>query len=72
MKLATIKLDDTNFPANGGEVVALPDTVAAYLASTTDRDGARDPRMRLWWILSHIPLGARVQLRNALETQKDS
>lgn len=59
--LLKIKLTDPTMPGNGGVVVDHPASVEEYLASVTDRDGARDKRFRLWqgdaaigmWVMRH-------------------
>lgn len=53
-----VKLDNAHIGAGPGTVVAHVDSVREYLALTTDRDGARDQRLRLW--TGDQPIGARV------------
>ena len=45
-------------------VVAHPPDVRTYLASITDRDGARDHRYRLWE--GEVQVGQRGSLRESL------
>lgn len=62
MKLAHVRLVSLN-DMGTGIVVAFPASVAEYLASVTDRDGARDGRARLWRVRSETQLGDRVELK---------
>lgn len=59
MRSVVVKLDDPRYGAGPGTVVAIVDTVDEYLALITDRDGAHDPRMRLW--LGTFQVGDRVK-----------
>jgi len=60
-KLIAVRLDDPRFGSGPATVVAHPKTVDEYNALITDRDGARDARMRLWCLAQgSAPIGARV------------
>jgi len=48
--LIAVRLDDSRFGSGPATVVAFPTSVDEYNALVIDRDGARDPRMRLWCI----------------------
>ena len=56
--LIAVRLDDPHFGSGPGTVTAHPKSVDDYNKLITDRDGARDPRMRLW--RGDAPIGARV------------
>ena len=60
MALLVVLLDDVRYPGSGGKVVAHVETVDAFLAMTTDRDGARNGAYRLWG--GDEPIGSRVRL----------
>ena len=62
--LLKVLLDSPGYPGNGGMVVAHPPDVRTYLASITDRDGARDHRYRLWE--GGVQVGQRCNLREGL------
>jgi hypothetical protein len=59
-KLVAVRLDDPRFGSGPATVVAYPSSVAEYNTLITDRDGARDRRMRLWQAHGDVPIGARV------------
>lgn len=59
-----VKLDNPEYPGNGGTVVAVVETVAEYLAIIRDRDGAHDRRYRLWSGTGNV--GDRVMLPRVL------
>lgn len=59
MTLLAVRLDCRHIGAGPGTVVAHPKTVGDYYALIRDRDGALDPKMRLWE--GDFPVGARVQ-----------
>jgi hypothetical protein len=56
--LLIVKLDDPRYGAGPGTVVGHAVDVADYHTRTTDRDGARDQRVRLW--VGTAQLGDRV------------
>ena len=62
--MIAVRLDDSRFGSGPATVVGFPNTVAEYLDSITDRDGARDSRMRLWQTREEVSvmIGARVSL----------
>lgn len=62
-KLIAVRLDDPRFGSGPAVVVAHLTSVAEYNALITDRDGARDPAMRLWQIRNGVaPVGSRVRV----------
>lgn len=56
--MLVVQLDDPRFGAGPATVVAVVDSVRDFLTLTTDRDGARDRRFRLW--RGDHPIGTRV------------
>jgi hypothetical protein len=58
--MIAVRLDDPRFGSGPATVVAHPTSVAEYNKLITDRDGARDPRMRLWRTRGDAPVGMRV------------
>ena len=46
--LLAVRLDDPNYGAGPGTVIAIPRTIAEYEALVRGPDGARDPSLRLW------------------------
>lgn len=62
--LLKVLLDNPDYPGNGGLVVAHPLDVGTYLASISDRDGARDRRYRLWE--GDVQIGQRGSLKEGL------
>lgn len=60
-QLVAVRLDNPMFGSGPATVVAHPQSVDEYNAMITDRDGARDPRMRLWRVgRGSSPIGSRV------------
>jgi hypothetical protein len=59
--LLIVKLDDPRYGAGPGTVVGHAVDVADYNARTADRDGARNPQLRLW--IGAAQLGDRVSAR---------
>lgn len=53
-----VKLDHHWIGAGPGTVIAHVNSVSEYLQIATDRDGARDPKLRLW--AGDVPIGSRV------------
>lgn len=59
--MIVVLLDDARFGSGPATVVAHAWSVAEYLTMTSDKDGARIQRMRLWQSLGvDPPVGARV------------
>ena len=65
-RLIAVRLDNSRIGGGPGTVVAVyddsPAAVAEFHKLITDRDGARDPRMRLWRTSDEAPVGARFSL----------
>ena len=59
-ELIAVRLDDPRFGGGPATVMAHPESVGEYFKLISDRDGARDPRMRLWRMYGDAPIGARV------------
>ncbi len=59
--MIVVRLDHAIIGAGPATVVAEVASVAEFLALATDRDGARDRRLRLWQ--GSFPVGARVTSR---------
>ena len=63
-QLIAVRLDRAEYGAGPGTVVAIVPDVAAYNRLVTDRDGARDPRMRMWEDADgDAKIGDRVRMR---------
>jgi hypothetical protein len=60
--LVAVRLDDPRFGSGPATVVSYPESVQSYYATITDRDGARDPRMRLWQTRDRVPVGTRISM----------
>lgn len=59
-RIAVVLLDDARFAAGPATVLELTtDPIADVVARYTDRDGARDPRVRFW----RAPVGAVTSMR---------
>ena len=54
-----VRLDNRHIGAGPATVIAHPANVREYIALATDRDGARDPSLRLW--RGDAEIGARVR-----------
>ncbi len=61
MPMLVVLLDHAAIGSGPGTVIAHVRDVAEYNRSTRDRDGARNPRLRLW--RGNFPVGARVKSR---------
>lgn len=59
--MLVIELDDSRFGAGPGTIIAHVATVAEYNALILDRDGARNPKLRLWE--GNTPIGTRVVMK---------
>jgi len=57
-RLLVVQLDNAAFGAGPGTVISHVATVREFFDAFTDRDGARDPRLRLWE--GDLPLETRV------------
>ncbi len=57
--LLVVKLDNAIIGAGPGTVIAHVDSVKEFLTIATDRDGARDRKLRLW-VGDNLPVGSRV------------
>ena len=59
--LIVVRLDDPKYGAGPGTVIAHVTSVEEFLALACNRDGARDPSLRLWTGAS--PIGERVRMK---------
>lgn len=59
--IAVVRLDDRRFGSGPGTVIEVSgEPIAAILARHTDRDGARDDRLRFWSAQTGLKKGDRV------------
>lgn len=63
IRLIAVRLDDPRIGAGPGTVVAFVGSAAEYERMITDRDGARDDRMRMWSAYDGVKVGDRCSLR---------
>jgi len=61
-EFCVVKLDNPTMAANGGEVIALADTILAALDVRRDKDGVVGADTRIWRAYADCKVGDKVRM----------